>query len=211
MIRVLVADDDPMVRLGIRTIIDHEQDLQVVGEAEDGEDALRLVQELEPDLVLMDIRMPIRDGLDATKEITRLGHSAEEPHYAAAPTASRAGHDVETAAFHKDISRPRARGGLAVFNPGTVAMIVLGAALLVIGGSNFVSGAGGILLALGAGATLKNITGKKGFSPLILGVALVVLGLTLDAGAFWTVTFWVSGAAITAAGIARLSGRRPGC
>ena len=73
MIRVLVADDDPMVRLGIRTIIDHEQDLQVVGEAEDGEDALRLVQELEPDLVLMDIRMPIRDGLDATKGITRLG------------------------------------------------------------------------------------------------------------------------------------------
>ncbi len=71
MIRVVIADDDPMVRLGLRTIIDHEDDLNVVGEAEDGEEAVRLVGELDPDLVLMDIRMPKRDGLDATREITQ--------------------------------------------------------------------------------------------------------------------------------------------
>ncbi len=75
MIRVVIADDDPMVRLGLRTIIDHEDDLNVVGEAEDGEEAVRLVGELDPDLVLMDIRMPKRDGLDATREITQRSES----------------------------------------------------------------------------------------------------------------------------------------
>ena len=70
-IRVVLADDDPMIRVGLRTIIDHEPDLRVVGEAADGDEVIEVVTQLEPDVVLMDIRMPNRDGLDATKELIR--------------------------------------------------------------------------------------------------------------------------------------------
>ena len=61
--------DDPMIRVGLRTIIDHEPDLRVVGEAGDGDEVIEVVTEVRPDVVLMDIRMPNRDGLDATKEL----------------------------------------------------------------------------------------------------------------------------------------------
>ena len=74
VIRVVIADDDPMVRRGLGAILAHEHDVDVVGEAEDGAAAVRLVGDLDPDLVLMDIRMPVQDGLHATREITRLGH-----------------------------------------------------------------------------------------------------------------------------------------
>jgi DNA-binding NarL/FixJ family response regulator len=70
-IHVVLADDDPMVRVGLRTIIDHEPDLRVVGEAGDGDEVIDVVTEVRPDVVLMDIRMPRRDGLDATKELIR--------------------------------------------------------------------------------------------------------------------------------------------
>jgi DNA-binding NarL/FixJ family response regulator len=70
-IQVVLADDDPMVRVGLRTIIDHEPDLRVVGEAGDGDEVIDVVTEVRPDVVLMDIRMPRRDGLDATKELIR--------------------------------------------------------------------------------------------------------------------------------------------
>lgn len=70
-IQVVLADDDPMIRVGLRTIIDHEPDLRVVGEAADGDQAIEVVSQVRPDVVLMDIRMPNRDGLDATKELIR--------------------------------------------------------------------------------------------------------------------------------------------
>lgn len=70
-IQVVVADDDPMIRVGLRTIIDHEPDLRVVGEAADGDQAIEVVSQVRPDVVLMDIRMPNRDGLDATRELIR--------------------------------------------------------------------------------------------------------------------------------------------
>ncbi len=68
-VRVLIADDQDLVRAGLRMLIDAEPDLEVVGEAVDGEQALHAAARLQPDLVLMDIRMPRLDGLAATRRL----------------------------------------------------------------------------------------------------------------------------------------------
>ena len=68
-IRLLLADDQQMVRAGFRLVLDAQPDMSVVGEANDGAEALQLVDELAPDVVLMDIRMPVLDGLGATEKI----------------------------------------------------------------------------------------------------------------------------------------------
>jgi DNA-binding NarL/FixJ family response regulator len=73
VIRVLVADDQAMVREGLRMILDLEDDIEVVGEAGDGQAALRAVAEHRPDVVLMDIRMPGMNGLEATERLLHGG------------------------------------------------------------------------------------------------------------------------------------------
>jgi DNA-binding NarL/FixJ family response regulator len=70
VIRVVLADDQALVRAGFRALLDAQSDIEVVGEAADGEEALRLVRRVTPDAVLMDIRMPLLDGLATTRRIT---------------------------------------------------------------------------------------------------------------------------------------------
>ncbi|MCU1553587.1 MAG: DNA-binding response regulator [Arthrobacter sp.] len=76
-IRVLLVDDQPLLRMGFRLILEGEEDLVIVGEASDGAEAVRRVRELSPDVVLMDVRMPVLDGIEATRAITASGSCAK--------------------------------------------------------------------------------------------------------------------------------------
>lgn len=69
LIRVLIVDDDPLVRSALALMLGGSEDLDLVGEAADGADGVRRARELTPDVVLMDIRMPVRNGLDATRDL----------------------------------------------------------------------------------------------------------------------------------------------
>lgn len=75
MIRIVIADDQAMVRAGFSALLGEEPDLEVVGLASDGAECVRLAEELRPDVVLMDVRMPVLDGISATREITAAADS----------------------------------------------------------------------------------------------------------------------------------------
>ena len=77
-IRVVIADDQELVRAGFAMVIGSQQDMQVVGQARDGADAVRVTESLHPDVVLMDVRMPGMDGIEATCRITALESGADE-------------------------------------------------------------------------------------------------------------------------------------
>ena len=71
MITVLLVDDQSLIRQGLRALLELEVDIEIVGEAENGQTAINLVEKLRPNVILMDIRMPIMDGVAATKEINQ--------------------------------------------------------------------------------------------------------------------------------------------
>ncbi|MBS3025966.1 MAG: response regulator transcription factor [Dolichospermum sp. DET50] len=71
MISILLVDDQSLIRQGLRALLELEPDIEIVGEAENGQIAINLVRELQPNVILMDIRMPIMDGVAATKEINQ--------------------------------------------------------------------------------------------------------------------------------------------
>ena len=75
-VRVLLCDDQALVRSGFRMVLEAREDMQVVGEAEDGAGALELAARCRPDVILMDVRMPVMDGVEATRRLARTRSSA---------------------------------------------------------------------------------------------------------------------------------------
>jgi DNA-binding NarL/FixJ family response regulator len=75
-IRVLLVDDQSLLRLGFRMVLEAQPDMQVVGEAGDGAQAVTMTRRMQPDVVLMDVRMPVLDGIQATRQIVASGSSA---------------------------------------------------------------------------------------------------------------------------------------
>lgn len=77
MIRVLIADDHPLVRLGMRSYLETEEDIDIVGEATNGQEALDLTRAYQPDVILMDLLMPVMNGIEATAAVRSLGLQTE--------------------------------------------------------------------------------------------------------------------------------------
>jgi DNA-binding NarL/FixJ family response regulator len=133
-LRILIADDHPLFRDGIRTLMAVVTDIELVGEAEDGQTAVVLAAQLQPDVVLMDIQMPALNGIDATRQIT-----AASPHIAVLMvtmfdddgsvfSAMRAGARgfILKGAKQEDLLRAiRAAGsGEAIFSPAIAARLI---------------------------------------------------------------------------------------
>jgi DNA-binding NarL/FixJ family response regulator len=76
-IRVLIADDHPIVRQGLGVVLAAQPDMELVAEATNGEEAVRQAREMQPDVIIMDLQMPVKDGLTAIKEIDRARLAAQ--------------------------------------------------------------------------------------------------------------------------------------
>jgi DNA-binding NarL/FixJ family response regulator len=133
-VRVLVADDHPVYRDGLVRLLDEMEGLEVVGAAEDGEQAVALAEELAPDVVVMDLRMPRLDGIEATRRIARahphvgivvLSMFDDDELVLAALRAGARGYllkdadDVQIASVVRGIAR-----GEAIFGPGTAQRLL---------------------------------------------------------------------------------------
>jgi DNA-binding NarL/FixJ family response regulator len=138
-IRVLIADDHPVVRQGLRTFLDLQDDLEVVGEARDGAEAVALAGSLAPDVLLLDLRMPVLDGLGALARLAEIGPAprvlvltsvADRGDVAPAMRAGAAGFlykDVEPAALVQAIRA--VHGGQVLLAPEAAEAVLAGTAL----------------------------------------------------------------------------------
>jgi DNA-binding NarL/FixJ family response regulator len=127
VIRVLLVDDQPMIRTGFRLILEAEPDIIVVGEAGDGDAAVKEARALQPDIILMDLRMPRMDGVEATHRIIASGDSARiivlttfdlDEHVADALRAGASGFLVKDGPADSLVGAIRTvRGGEAVLSP----------------------------------------------------------------------------------------------
>jgi DNA-binding NarL/FixJ family response regulator len=106
-LRVMIVDDHPLLRGGIRRVLEAESDLEVVGEASDGKEAISMALELEPDIVLMDINLPTMNGLQATRELKTLRPDIGVIVFTAYHDETQALHAIQAGAsayFPKDVT-----------------------------------------------------------------------------------------------------------
>jgi DNA-binding NarL/FixJ family response regulator len=133
-IRVLLADDHGVVRKGLRYLLEEEPDVKVVGETTTGLDAVKLCDELEPDIVIMDIAMPLLNGIDATAQITKrhpstkviiLSMHADESYLTRSLTSGARGYLLKDSA-EEDLTRAvrAVMSGHTFFSPGVAQTLV---------------------------------------------------------------------------------------
>lgn len=132
-IRVLVADDHPFFRDGLRTLLDSAPDLKLVGEAETGEEAIALVAEMQPDVVLMDVQMPGKGGIEAARRIFQASPHVQvlivtmfedDGTVFQAMRAGAKGYVLKGANYAEMLRAIRAVGnGEAIFSPGVAARL----------------------------------------------------------------------------------------
>ncbi|MFI5667060.1 response regulator [Streptomyces sp. NPDC051704] len=134
-IRVLLADDQPLVRSGLRVLMADTPDLEVVGEAANGAEAVRMSAELAPDVVVMDIRMPQMDGIEATRRLTSAGPDGarvlilttfdEDEHVYGALRAGASGFAVKDMALDDILAAVRVvAAGDALIAPGVTRRLI---------------------------------------------------------------------------------------
>ncbi len=134
MLKLLLVDDHAVFREGIGVLLDMEDDIQVVGEAGEGEEALRLATELQPDIVLLDIAMPDMDGIEVCRQLKRslpdaavlvLSALDSEEAVTAALTAGASGYVVKTVGHRRLVESIRATArGETVLSPTAAAKVV---------------------------------------------------------------------------------------
>src|SRR5258707_8707059 len=132
-IKVLLADDHTVVRQGLRALLAAEGDIEIVGEAENGRQAIQMVNATLPDVVVMDIAMPVLNGLEATRQITKsvpatkvliLSSYSDDEYILQLTEAGAAGYLVKQTAANDLIKAIReARKGHAYFSPGIAGCI----------------------------------------------------------------------------------------
>jgi DNA-binding NarL/FixJ family response regulator len=133
-VRVLIADDHPLFREGMRGRLDRVADIEVVGEAASGDEAVELARKLEPDVILMDIKMPGKNGIEATREILRAGPEIgvvvltmfeDDDSVFAAMRAGAKGYLLKDSGGEGVVYAIRAvASGEAVFGPGVAERII---------------------------------------------------------------------------------------
>ncbi len=195
-INVLLADDHGLVREGLRKLLEIEPDIRVVGEASDGLEVLKLVDELSPDVVVMDISMPVADGIAATREIVRrrpetrvimLTMHKEDGHAVRAIQAGARGYLLKNTRATEVLAAIRAvHKGASLVDPMMMTKVLAEFRRITEESGSQDSLAGltetelGILRLLAAGASNKEVARKMGLANSTVKNKLTVLFSKID-------------------------------